>query len=197
MRLRGILSGVTEGLMKRVLAGIVFLAFAVAPAFAQRTPGPPPARKTPEKEDNKVIAQRLLRARYVMVMAQREADTGRSPDIEDLRTIADVESALRKWNRYMVVYDRQAAELIISVRRQGYVEKRTGGIGGGPTRGGTTPTIEMTNPNADYLAVYDAMVGTQSSPLWRKSMKDGLSRPDFPLLKNFKEEMDEAAKKNP
>lgn len=144
-------------------------------------------RPLPGENSERKMPELVLRAQYVMVVAQREAEMGSRPDAEDLRVVADTEAAIRKWGRYQLVFQKEAADLILSVRRSSTMAQ----IGGGP---GSRDTA----PQGDSLGVFNARIGgTGSSPLWRKGQKDGLARPNMPLLKMFREEVEAAAIKNP
>jgi hypothetical protein len=169
--------------MKQVLAGAVVLFASVFPTNAQKKP---------------VIPEVITKARYVMVLAQREAEIGQQRDFEDERVIGEAESALAKWGRYKVVYRKDEADLIITVRRAATVTGRigggVGGTGNGQRRGGTVIGAEGAAPSGDYVAVFNARSGPSGSPLWRKVQKDGLAAPKMPLLKLLEEEVEAAAK---
>jgi hypothetical protein len=49
---------------------------------------------------------------------------------------------------------------------------------------------------AVMLAVYDAKYGVLSAPLWKFSMKDGLSVPQLELFRKFRKDV-QAAEKHP
>ncbi len=146
------------------------------------------------------IPELLVKAQFVMVTSQREEDTGQQRDVEGVQAVADVETALRKWGRYKLVYRKEDADLIVSVRRAASAILRMGGSFGGDSRGdrrvGTTVGGEAATPG-DHLAVYDAHIGTNAPALWRKAQKNGLARPDMPLVKLLQEEVEGASGKTP
>lgn len=179
-----------EGAMNRYLARFgLFILFAILPADAQRLPPNPPPQK--DKAEKSRLPEIIVRAQFVMVVSQREADFSQRPDVIDLKAVGDVEAALSRWGRYKLVYIKQSADLIISVRRAENVVVQLGR--GAPT--GRTPAEYSSE--GDHLAVHDAHSGTSSPALWRKALKNGLSGRDMPLLKIFREEVEAAAAKTP
>ncbi len=169
----------------RSLLAMALLALVAIPAPSQRINLPPPEKK-PEKKEKARISEFILRAQFVYVMAQREAELGQRPEAFDYQTVVDVEAALRKWDRFKLVMSPQDADLIFSVRRAGGV---LGSVVGGPR-------AETSSSGGDYLAVFDARLARVSSagaslgsPLWRATQKDGLAKPRMSLLKALEEEM--------
>jgi len=166
-------------------------------------------------KDKVVLPKSVVVARYVMVTSyygNRVADP-RIPS-DDRRAIADVENALHKWGKYIVVYHPENADIIVLVRKGRLAmvtphigigtgvgidtSRGTGGIEIGGNRRTTTTTMgvgaEAGEPD-DMIAVYDAMLGTDAAPLWRESMRDGLNPPGMKLVQEFRKVVDEAAKK--
>jgi len=162
----------------------------VAPARAQRLPPLPPA----QKDDKPALSALVVKAQFVMVVSQREADFGKQRDIYDLKVVNDVESAIHKWGRYKLVYRKEDADLIISVRRAG--ASLGPASGGAPRRTPNGIGTEYAS-EGDDLAVYNGRTGTGGATLWRKGQKDGLAMPKMPLLRLFLEEVDAAAAKMP
>lgn len=133
---------------------------------------------------------------------------------EDRQAIAHVENTIRKWGKYIVVYRQENADLVLLVRKgrtamitpqvgigtHGGIDipARRGGIetGGNDTRR-TSKQIglnaEAGQPN-DMIAVYDAALGTDSAPLWRASMRDGLNPPGMKLVQEFRRVVEQSAK---
>ncbi len=178
--------------MKRRLAFCAFLAmFLVIPALAQRVP-PPPAREKDNKE-SKVLPALVAKAQFVMVMSQREADFGQRPDVFDLKAVNDVENAVHKWGRYKLVYRKEDADLIFSVRRAGASLGPAGAPR--PSPGGGLGMDYASE--GDYLAVYNAHTGTSGAKLWSKAQKDGLATPKMPLLQAFQDDVEKSATKTP
>lgn len=170
--------------MKRPLAFLGFLACTLAiPAAAQRVP--PPPRK--EKENKGTLPALVVKAQFVMVVSQREADFNQERDVLDVKAVMDVENAIMKWGRYRIVTRKEDADLIFSVRRIGDAVAST-------SRTIRRPEIAV---DGDHLAVFNAHTGTDGPALWRKSMKDGLASPKMPLLRALQEEIDAAAAKIP
>jgi len=141
-------------------------------------------------------------AKYVYVQAEDgdEYKPGLLP--EDRQAIADVEAALRKWNRYTITMKPEDAELIFYVRKgrvaSGKVggtvgtpggrgqgpfpgQPRNGGLGAGGTLGGEA------GPPDDLLEVRMRNTdGEPSAPIWLRSQPDGLNAPGVPLLASLK-----------
>ena len=170
------------GLMNfRAISAVLLFSLAVAASSAQRLPPPPPADKAQKTEKAKVH-DLVLRAQFVVVMAQREAEMGQQRDAIEYRAIADVEAAVSRWGRYKVVMNRADADLIFSVRRAEAV----------PFSG--RPRIES-GSSGDYLAVFDARgpAGSPGSPYWRATQKDGLARGRMSLLKALQDDIEATA----
>jgi hypothetical protein len=180
--------------------------------------------KSPKKSNlNRMITQ----ARYVIVTTyygNSIVNTNTPP--EDRNAMVAMEQALMKWGRYHVVYSPEMADLVVLVRKGRYGSVTGGGTigvgnGGGirvgspfPTNipgtvpdnrptGGTGPYggVEAGMPD-DELALYDARLGLDGTPLWHRMQPQGLRTPKLPLLEELKKEVAEAdkedrAKKNP
>lgn len=145
------------------------------------------------------VPQLIVKARYVMVTTIQGTEPSPTVPPEDLRAVADVQAAIQKWGRYTLVYKPEEADLIIALRRGRLVsvtptvevgrssEEPKGKVGYGVG-------VEAGNPY-DLFAVHNARTGGLDSPaLWRASEKNGLDRPDLPLLKKFQKEVERAAK---
>ncbi len=158
----------------------------------------------------------VLQARYVALgyetaegfIAETDfrsfASTKVIPD--DRQAIANIYDALSKWKRYTIAINPADADLLIAVRT-GRVASGTGGIrvgAGGidPTTGRRTSTSigpvfgAEVGPPDDYLAVYQADDGREATRLWVGTQHDGLAGKNPPLFKNFKDEVEAAAKKS-
>jgi orotidine-5'-phosphate decarboxylase len=163
--------------------------------------------------NKQVLPQSVVVARYVMVTSYYGNQIG-DPNVprDDRQAIANVENALRKWGRYIVVLRPENADIIVLVRagRTAMVTPGvhigTGSVGIDPNRGGvqiggrrqTTTGVGVASeigPAEDSLAVYDATIGTDSTPLWRETMSKGLQLPSVKLVKEFRRVVEEAAKK--
>jgi hypothetical protein len=148
----------------------------------------------------KIFPKLIVNARYVMVttyFGNEPADTRIMPS--DRRAVADVEAAIQKWGRYTLAHNREDAELIIVVRKGRYVEALAGvHIHGGTDQPSPTVSPEV-NADAgdpqDMVAVYDASLGTDTSPLWRDRQRGGLEPPDMKLIQELRTKVEDAAKK--
>jgi hypothetical protein len=152
-----------------------------------------------DKSKSKFPAQ-IVVAQYVQVTTYFGDDpVDLRITVEDRRAIADVEAAIRKWGRYHLVYRPEDAELIIVVRK-GRLAEVGGGIGvHGDSRYpnpvvGSMTRAEVGDP-IDTLSVYDPDRGSDSSPLWRGRLQDGLDPPEMELVKELREKVEAAAKK--
>jgi hypothetical protein len=156
--------------------------------------------KPKNKED---FPKALLNARYVYV----EAEDGDIQSInlipEDRRAIVDVVDALRNWNRYNVTMRRSDAEVLFVVRKERYASGRIGGtISHGTVPGTNDPQTGVAGrlgaeagPNQDMLYVYLVNPdGKKFGPVWHQFLKDGLDKPEMPLLQKFKNQVDAATK---
>jgi|SRR5208283_37439 len=143
----------------------------------------------------------IVTAKYLLV-TNYFSDNLADPEVPpaDRQAVIDVQDAIRDWGRYTLVNDRKAAELIILVRKGRTAETRNGiGIHAGSSR--PTPSVgPTTDADAgdaqDMLAVYNASLGTDTAPIWRDRMTDGLSAPKVELVRELRTKV-EAAAKNP
>ncbi len=159
----------------------------------------------PKNKDD--FPKALLNARYVYVEAE-DGDINNFRLIpEDRRAIADVEAALRSWNRYNLAFRRSEAEVLFVVRKERIASAKIGGTIGRRTEPGTLPGTTDTQtteagrlgaeigPNEDMLYVYLVNPnGTKFGPLWHEFLKDGLDKPEMPLFQKFKNQVDAATK---
>lgn len=158
----------------------------------------------------------VLQARYVALgyetaegfIAETDFRSFASANVmpEDRQAIANIYDAVSKWKRYTITINPADADLLIAVRT-GRVVSGTGGIrvgAGGidPTTGRRTSTSigpvfgAEVGPPGDYLAVYQADDGKEAARLWVGTQHDGLVGKNPPLFKNFKDEVEAAAKKS-
>jgi hypothetical protein len=84
---------------------------------------------------------------------------------EDRQAVADVQEALGKWGKYIVVYEPAKADLIFAVQRRG---------------------------GEDVLAVYQNRP-LSSVPLWRGMAQGGLDSHEMPLLTDFRKAVEKSA----
>jgi hypothetical protein len=77
---------------------------------------------------------------------------------EDRAAIGEVQDAIQKWGKLIVVYRPEDADVIIAVQSR---------------------------PSEDVLAVYDARSGLSSTYLWRVMGRGGLQKGETPLISEF------------
>jgi hypothetical protein len=152
------------------------------------------------------IQQAIVTAKYVSVVVLKagtpEKTTFPLPprtSSTDIRVRSEVEEAFRKWGRYVVTIDPQAADLIVAVRAGRRAEVDVGGIGGIGTRGTTGGGVlgGEVGPSRDLMEVYltDHLNGGEGTLLWQKAEEGGLDSPGFPLIQRFRKEVEAATKK--
>jgi hypothetical protein len=153
-------------------------------------------------------------ARYVYVEAVdgREFDPNLYP--EDREAIADVRDALTDWNRYTLITEREQADLVIVVRKgraasaDAGVSSRSGpGLGSGgagaqipgqgrsgvPMGGPGIQTGGEIGPAEDFFEVCQINAnGKLSSPLWERTMPEGLDAPRVLLFREFRAAVEKA-----
>ena len=134
---------------------------------------------------------------------------------EDREAIADVQNALRAWDRYSLTAERKDAEIVVRVRKGRLATARgtlgSGGIGmqdpmgSGPSQGsgpGTRPAPGggvmvgaggEVGPSDDLLEV-DAVnpEGGTGALLWRRELHDGLDGPTALLVRELRTAVDRA-----
>lgn len=110
----------------------------------------------------------MVNATYVYVTSYDGPEF--SPDLwpADRRAIADVERALQAQGRYIVVYNPKEADLVIMVQSR---------------------------PSEDVLAVYDATLWPDASPLWREMERGGLQPHELPLVTKLEKAVNLTAQK--
>jgi hypothetical protein len=141
-------------------------------------------------KDKPTIQKLIVNARFVLVTTYF-GDEPANPRIvpEDRQAVANVQNAIEKWAKYALVYERKNADLIIVVR--------TGRLAQVGVRAGSTakPAIDGdAGDPRDILAVYDAAQGIDSPALWIQRESGGLKAPELPLLKDFQDRVEAAAK---
>jgi hypothetical protein len=157
----------------------------------------------------------LGEARYVYVEATGGREFDPNLDAADREAIADVRDALRAWGRYSYTPERAQADLVIVVRKG-----RAAGTDAGASRGGAAdpgfgsgpgaqfpgqprgnappggPAVQAGDelgPAEDLFEVCPMNAnGKRGSPLWQRSMPDGLTAPRLVLFRQFKEAVDKA-----
>jgi hypothetical protein len=156
-------------------------------------------------------------ARYVYVEAVDGQEFDPNLYREDREAIADVRDALQDWNRYFLTAERQQADLVIVVRKGRAVSANVAvipggrpgpGVGGGqspgqqrdgmPMGGPATEIGTEAGPPDDFFEVLQMNPdGGLSSPLWERSMPDGLDAPRVLLLRQFRDAVEKAYPNKP
>ena len=158
-------------------------------------------------KEKETLFKVIANAKYVMVTSEFGSN-GSDPRItmEDRQAIGDVQDAIQTWGRYTLVYNRNAADLVIVVRRGRQGEARSGLVIGQTQPNRLPPHIstidderqqDVMGSGQDLLAVYNARQSLDSAPLWQERDADGLKAPEMRLVKDFRRKVDAAAKKNP
>jgi len=108
----------------------------------------------------------LTNARYVYVAAYDgdQFDPNLLPD--DRAAIANVQDSLRQWGRYVIVYRRQDADMVLLVQSR---------------------------PTEDVIAAYDART-PGSDYLWRAMGRGGLQKGETPLVSQLQQAVETASK---
>ena len=156
-------------------------------------------------EDKSAIPAVIKNATYVYVMAY-SGDVF-SPEVmpDDRHAVQNVQSAIEKWGRYKLVYNRGEADLVLVVRTGRLAEVKGGvqvGVGTTTQRVGDTTSRshgesiggEVGDPQ-DTLEVYMASQGTNGPPLWRGRAKDGLKAPEMHLMQELRSKVEAPEKK--
>src|SRR5215472_5164350 len=144
-------------------------------------------------EDKNAILAVIRNATYVYIMAY-SGDVF-SPDVvpDDRHAVQNVQSAIEKWGRYKLVYNRGEADLVLVVRTGRLAEVKgrvqVGIHGSAEAMGG-----EVGDPQ-DTLEVYVASQGTKGPPLWRGRAQDGLKAPEMRLVQELRSKVEAPEKK--
>ena len=149
-------------------------------------------------KDKASFPKMIVKAKYVLVTSYFGDDLAdsRVPSA-DRQAVIDVQDAIRDWGRYTLVYERKAAELIILVRKGRSAEVRSGiGIHTGSDRSPSVGPITDADGGdpQDMLSVYNASLGTDTAPMWRDRMSDGLSAPGVKLVDELRTKVEAADK---
>ncbi|MGO9123281.1 MAG: hypothetical protein ACLP6G_00195 [Terriglobales bacterium] len=143
--------------MKKYSAVVGLLLLAVASAVA-----------APNVGQSKVLLfpKALTNAQYVYVASfdGDQFDPNLLPD--DRAAIINVQDALRQWGRYIVVYRRQEADMVLLVQSR---------------------------PTEDVIEVYDAHL-PGSGYLWRAMGRGGLQKGETPLVSRLRQAVETASK---
>jgi hypothetical protein len=134
--------------MKRILGAVLLMVLGAGMLWAS---------------DNAQALGVLRNARYVYVTSYDGDQFSMDLFPQDREAIANVQDALRKSGKYMVVYEPHNADMVLAV---------------------------MSRPSEDVLAVYDARhAGLGGTYLWRTMGRGGLDKNETPLVKQFLDNM--------
>ena len=144
-------------------------------------------------EDKNVIPAVVKNATYVYVMAY-SGDVF-SPEVtpDDRHAVQNVQSAIEKWGRYRLVYNRAEADLVLVVRT-GRVAEVKGGVQVGTHGSAKSIGGEVGDPH-DTLEVYMSSEGANGPPLWRGRAHDGLKAPEMRLVQELRSKVEAPYKK--
>lgn len=139
--------------MKRALGAILVLLFvASAVMVAENVP---------------VFPGILANARYVYVTSYDGNQWNPNILPDDRQAIANVQSAIQQWGKYILVYRPQEADIILAVQSR---------------------------PSEDVLAVYDARAPRSATYLWRVMGRQGLQKGETPLVTDLQKAVEQASK---
>jgi hypothetical protein len=152
-------------------------------------------------------------AQYVYVEAIDGQEFDPRLDQEDRQAIADVQEALRQWNRYTLTTRHEDAQIVIVVRKGRAVEARAGVVIGSISGGGTGPQGdpspgqprgqngtgfgtdvggEVGTPDDLFEICQLDPNGTLSTSIWMRTFPDGLDGPKVMLFEQFKDAVERA-----
>lgn len=140
--------------MKKVSVGIGVLLLLAVGAFA-----------APNAQDVPPITATLNNARFVYVTSYDGSEFSSNPLPQDQKAIANVQQAIQRWGRFVVVDDPNQADIILMVQSRA---------------------------SEDVLALYDAH-GSPGNFLWRMMGQNGLQAGETPLVSNLRTAFERAA----
>ncbi len=172
------------------------------------------AAQTAKKKPTTPAAFRNARYAWVEAFNGDEFTPRVNPD--DRQAIADVEDALRDWNRYSLTMTRSEADLVFIVRKGRIATATVGGTVGagtgpvnrpissqrpasGPVGNGRGIGVgtEVGSPD-DILEVHMLNTdGTLGTLLWQRSFTDGLDAPQVALIAQLKKAVEHDYPQNP
>jgi hypothetical protein len=147
-----------------------------------------------DKKKDKGLPKFIVDGRFVYVTREAGPDGASLSTAQDYIAERAVSDELRKWGRYTVVFSPDQADFIVAFRLA-QSSPQPGVKPARPNNGGVSPPYLSAEfgPSNDMLSVYSPANGTNSSPLWLKTQKDGLSG-QVPLLQVFRKDVEESAK---
>ncbi len=169
----------------RCLVAFVFLLSAFA--FSQHKSKPPS------------VPEVFKDAHYVYVEATGGGPADPPLVQEDLQAIADVQEALRHWNRYTLTKRREQADFVIvvsKIRPTGAdaipVMNSDSSPLGNPIPGMPPGTRGVHTPDDLFSVCLLRPDGTLSDPIWLDGLAGGLDTPQLRLFTRFKDAVERA-----
>ena len=148
--------------LSSVLAGVLFTTML---AFAA-----PKAAKANADQNIPPFPVILVNAQFVYVTSY-DGDEFLNTNLlpEDLKAISTVQDEMKKWGKFIVVYEPSQADIVIMV---------------------------TSRPSEDILAVYDAKGWPRNGQyLWRMTSRGGLQQGEVPLVTNLEKAFEKATTK--
>ena len=122
----------------------------------------------PVSRDTPALSKTLINARYVYVTSYDGNQFNPNVLPDDRQAIGAVQDALQKSKKFVLVYSPREADIVLMVQSR---------------------------PSEDALAVYDARGWPGNGMyLWRVMERDGLQKNETPLVTEFLQAFDRAAK---
>ena len=116
----------------------------------------------PKSKPEQIMPRLVADARFVYVTTYDGPSWSPNLLSEDRQAVADVQEALTKWGKYIVVYEPKNADVILAVQRRG---------------------------GEDVLAVYQR---GSANPLWRVMSQGGLDSQEMPLFADFRRAVEQS-----
>ncbi len=151
------------------------------------------AKDKPKKD---ALLQQVLHASTVTIVVYPRTDQfARTADFSDRQVLAEVESKVRSWKRFIVVSRAEEADIVIAVRTGAYAKPRIG-VETGTSKPPLLAIGSEFGEDRDMLAVYRGGASAfDSTPLWRDLSAKGLALPTIPALERLKKALEEEEKK--
>ena len=149
---------------------------------------------TVKAEDKNAIPAVIKSATYVYVTTYWGDVFSPNVTPDDRHAVQNVQSAIEKWGRYKLVYNRREADLVLVVRT-GRLAEVKGGVQVSTTHGSAESVGGEVGDPQDTLEVYVASQGINGPPLWRGRALDGLKAPEMRLVQELRSKVDAPEKK--
>jgi hypothetical protein len=141
--------------LKHISVGLCLLLFVAVGAFA-----------APNTQDVPAITGTLNSARFVYVTSYDGGEFSAYPLPQDQKAIANVQKAIQKWGRFVLVDSPGKADIVLMVQSRA---------------------------SEDILAVYDAHGWPGNNYLWRMMGQNGLQEGETPLVTNLRTAFEKVA----